>query len=279
MQHTRQTHMRNTEHRTHIWQTYIQRTREKHTWERYMKSMYEKHYEKQMRGTNMRNRHAKNKYEKQTCEEYIRSIHEKHKWQTCMEAKETNTGIIREKHTSEAYVRSIWMRNIHIHWYTIIFMLHEEIHENHSWETYMNKNENIPSVAFSVRSKLGGTLTVLPKEGCTTFKLQRFSELRPFTMPQAELNGTTGTTNLFPHFLLTCQLLSELMHLSRHLKKPYMLPYAPQTGHHKNSHPFSTSDSLLISHVGQVVKAVEILRFRCRFGLCRCSDNRWWLRR
>jgi len=87
----------------------------------------------------------------------------------------------------------------------------------------MNKDENIPSVAFSVRSKLGGTLTVLPKEGCATFKLQRFSELRPFTMPQAELNGTTGTTNLFPHFLLTCQLLSELMHLSRHLKKPYML--------------------------------------------------------
>lgn len=208
-------------HRTSV--TYMINLHSKHTWEAYMRKIHEKHVWETLWETK-----ARDKYEKQTCEEQIwetnmRRIHQKHTWETQMTNMHGSKRNKYQNHTWETYMRSIFEWEIYIYIHTIIFLLHEEIHENHTWETYMNKDENIPSVAFSVRSILGGTLTVLPKEGCATFKLQRFSELRPFTMPQAELNGTTGTTNLFPHFLLTCQLLSELMHLSRHLKKPYML--------------------------------------------------------
>lgn len=223
----------------------------------------------------MRNRHAKNKYEKQTCEEYIRSIHEKHKWQTCMEAKETNTRIIREKHTWEAYLNE---KYIYIYTHNYILVTWRD-----SWESYLRniyEQRRKHTVCGLLRSKHTGR----DAHGFTQGRLRHFQIakiLRAKTFHDASswAERNNGNNQSVPSLFANVSASVRTHAFVKAFEKTIYAAYAPQTGHDKNSHRLSTSDSLLISHVGQVVKAVEILRFRWRFGLCRCSDNRWWLRR
>lgn len=221
-------------------------------------------WETDMRRTNMRNKHAKN-----TSEAYMRNTNDKHAWKQKKQIPESYVRNIHEKH--------IWMRNIYK--YTQLYSCYMKrfmriIPEKHIW----TKTKH--TVCGLLRSKQTGR----DAHGFTQGRLRHFQIakiLRAKTFHDASswAERNNGNNQSVPSLFANVSASVRTHAFVKAFEKTIYAAYAPQTGHDKNSHRLSTSDSLLISHVGQVVKAVEILRFRCRFGLCRCSDNRWWLRR
>lgn len=263
-------------HRTSV--TYMINLHSKHTWEAYMRKIHEKHVWETLWETK-----ARDKYEKQTCEEQIwetnmRRIHQKHTWETQMTNMHGSKRNKYQNHTWETYMRSIFEWEIYIYTHNYILVTWRD-----SWESYLRniyEQRRKHTVCGLLRSKQTGR----DAHGFTQGRLRHFQIakiLRAKTFHDASswAERNNGNNQSVPSLFANVSASVRTHAFVKAFEKTIYAAYAPQTGHDKNSHRLSTSDSLLISHVGQVVKAVEILRFRWRFGLCRCSDNRWWLRR